>query len=232
MLAKIAKVLVFVNLAVSVGLVAWAVSLAFNRTDLVQKDAGASKKSEDPYADDTNNLERLQWKVEALSDSVKAAQLGYARSSTAATDAELTRDVRQGQIAVRLGEARNGSFKTFVYYPTSAWVDFNQPAQPVQGVDGKPVRGLDSVQQDLTKAIRDSDQFLGQSEQRRNSFGVLAGDVDVLDAKITKQKDILVQLKDEFDYLSDRRTDWDEQVRTLNRRKAQVAAATAALSGK
>ncbi len=57
-------------------------------------------------------------------------------------------------------------------------------------------------------------------------------DLDDLDLKITKQKDILVQLKDEFEYLSDRRTDWDEQVRTLKKRKDQVTAVMARLTGK
>src|SRR5262245_48322446 len=194
MLTKIAKGLVFVNLLASVGLVAWALALYFNRTDLAQKDPGASKNTEDPYADDTSNVERLQWKVEKLSDAVKAAQVGYARSSAAATAEELTRDVRLGQMTVRLGEARNGTFKTFVHYPKSAWIDFNQAGEPVLGVDKKPVRGLESVQQDFAKAIRDSDQYLTQSEQRRQSFKVLADDIVVLDDRIAKQKDILVRL--------------------------------------
>src|SRR5262245_19246193 len=168
-MTKIAKALVFVNLVAAVGLLAWALSLYLNRVDLAHKDSAATKATEDAYADDTSNVERLQWKVEKLSDAVKAAQAGYARSAVVATDAELTRDVRLGQINVRLGEARNGAFKTFVYYPKSAWIDFNQPGQPLKGVDDKPVSGLASVQQNLTKAVRDSEQFLDSSEQRRNS---------------------------------------------------------------
>jgi hypothetical protein len=232
MLTKIAKALVFVNLVAAVGLLAWALSLYLNRVDLAQKDPAATKVAEDPYADDTSNVERLQWKVERLSDAVKAAQAGYARSAAQAADAELVRDFRTGQYAVRLGEARNGAFKTFVYVPKSALIDLNQPGQPVKGVDDKAVRGLASVQQDLNNSLRTSSQFLAASEQRRNSFGVLSNDVDVLNDKLAKQKDILVRLKDEYDYLADRRTDWDEQVRTLTKRTAQLAAAAAALTGK
>jgi hypothetical protein len=231
-MTKIAKALVFVNLVAAVGLLAWALSLYLNRVDLAQKDPAATKAAEDPYADDTSNVERLQWKVEKLSDAVKAAQAGYARSSAVATDTELIRDFRAGQFTVRLGEARNGSFRNFVFVPKSALIDLNQQGQPIKGVDDKPVRGLNTVQQLLDTAIRDSGQFLDLSRQRRESFKVLSSDVDVLDAKLTKQKDILVRLKDEYDYLSDRRTDWDEQVRTLTKRKAQIAAATAALTGK
>jgi hypothetical protein len=231
-MSKIAKILVFVNLVASVGLLTWAVSVFLNRVDLVQKDPAATKNNEDAYADDTSNIERLQWKLENLSAPIKAAQAGYARSAAAAIEAELTRDVRARQIAARMGEARNGTFKTFVYYPKSAWIDFNQPGQPVKGVDEKQVSGLATVQQGVNTAIQDSIRYLDASGQRQNSFRVLTNDLDVLDAKLSKQKDILVQLKDEYDYLSDRRTDWDEQVRTLTKRKAQIAAATAALTGK
>jgi outer membrane murein-binding lipoprotein Lpp len=232
MLTKIAKILVFVNVVAAVLLLAWAASLTLNRVDLAQKDPAATKAAEDPYADDTSNVERLQWKVEKLSDAVKAAQTGYARSAATITDTELVRDYRAGQFAVRTGEARTGAFRSFVYVPKSALIDLNQPGQPVKGVDDKPVRGFAAVQQDLRKAITDGTQFLDLSEQRRNSFQVLSTDIDVLDAKIGKQKDILVRLKDEYDYLADRRTDWDEQVRTLTKRKAQIAAAAAALTGK
>src|SRR5262245_22881633 len=118
-MTKIAKALVFVNLVAAVGLLAWALSLYLNRVDLAHKASAATKATEDAYADDTSNVERLQWKVEKLSDAVKAAQAGYARSSAAATDAELVRDFRAERFAVRLGEARNGSFRTFVYVPKS-----------------------------------------------------------------------------------------------------------------
>ena len=232
MTSKIAKILVFVNLVAVVGLLTWAVSVFLNRVDLVQKDPAATKNNEDAYADDTSNIERLQWKVEKLSDTVKVAQAGYARSAAAATEAELTRDVRARQMTFRMDEARRGTFKTFVYYPKSAWIDFNQPGQAVKGVDGKDVSGLATVQQGVNTAIQESIKYVDASEQRRNSFRVLTNDLDVLDAKLTKQKDILVRLKDEYDYLSDRRTDWDEQVRTLTKRKAQIAAATAALTCK
>ncbi|HEY2784175.1 MAG TPA: hypothetical protein VGJ05_04295 [Fimbriiglobus sp.] len=232
MLTPIAKALVFFNLLASVGLLSWAASAAFNRPDYAQKPADVTKGNEDPYADDTDNIERLQWKVEKLSDAIKYAQTGYARSSAAASDAELIREYRAGKFAVKLGEARNGAFKTFVYLPKSALIDVNAPGEPVLGVDKKPVRGLDSVQQDLAKSIRDSDGFLTQSEQRRNEFKALALDMDVLDAKIAKQKDILVQLKNEYEYLSDRRTDWDSQLRTLKKRKDQVSAVMARLAGK
>jgi hypothetical protein len=235
MLTKIAKILVFVNVVAAVLLLAWAASLTLNRVDLAQKDPVATKATEDPYADDTSNLERLQWKVEKLSDAIKATQAGYARSAVTVADTELVRDYRAGRFTVKMGEARNGAFKSFVYVPKSALIDLAvdpKAEQPITGVDGKPVRGFASVQQDLRKAITDGAQFLGLSEQRRNSFQVLSNDIDVLDTKITKQKDILVRLKDEYDYLADRRTDWDEQVRTLTKRKAQIAAAAAALTGK
>jgi hypothetical protein len=229
---KIVKILVFINLVASAVLLCWAVSEYFTRQELVQADPAAPKPVEDPYADDTNNIDRLQAKIEALSKAVKAAQAGYARSSAAVTAYELDRDYRAGMFAVKLSEARTGAFKTFVYFPKSARIDVNQPGEPILGVDSKPVRGLDSVQQDLTEAIRDGEKALKQSTQRREAFKTELGEIDVLTARATKQKEILVNLKDEYDYLSDRRTDWDEQVKTLTKRTNQVMAAMARLGGK
>jgi hypothetical protein len=229
---KIVKALVFVNLAASALLLCWALSEYFTRQSLVQADATAPKPVEDPYADDTDNVDRLQAKVEALSKAVKAAQAGYARSMAAVTAYELDRDFRADRFAVKMSEARNGAFKTFVYFPKSARIDVNQPGEPVLGVDTKPVRGLDSVQQELNKAIRDGEAALKQSTQRREEFKTVLGEIDVLSARVAKQHEIFVNLKNEFDYLSDRRTDWDEQVRTLKKRTDQVQAATARLGGK
>lgn len=228
----IGKPLVFVNLLVSVGLLTWALSAYFNRQDLVARAGEAAPTNEDPFADDTSNIDRLQAKISKLTESIRAAQVGYARASVALTVEELRRDDRAARFAARLTEARTGAFKTFVYLPKSALIDVTAPGEPILGVDKQPVRGLDAVQQDLAKSIRDSLGFLDQSEARRNEYKKLAAEVDDLDVRIAKQKDILVQLKDEFDYLSDRRTDWDEQVRTLEKRKRQVAAGLARLSGK
>jgi hypothetical protein len=232
MTGTLVRTLILVNLVVAVTLATAALAGYYTRQELVQKDPTAKEADEDPNADDTNNLDRLQWKVARLSAGVKAAQAGYARASGIVSDTELVRDFRAGRFAVRTSEARTGAFKSFVYVKNSALIDLNVDGQPVLGVDLKPVRGIDTVQQELDKTLRDGGEFLKQSEQRRNEFKTVADEIDVLDAKTVKQKDILVQLMDEFKYLSDRRTDWDEQVRTLTKRAGQVRDALARLTGK
>jgi len=232
MMTTIGKALVFVNLVVAVGLLTWAVSAFAGRLDYVQKAEGAAPGDEDPFADDTSNLDRLQRKVDKLTKAIQGAQAGYARSAQAVTDAELVRDFRADRYAALLRDARTGTIKSLVFLPRSALVDVTAAGQPILGVDNQPLKGLEAVQNEIVQALRDGDRFLALSEQRRNDFKTLSGEIEGLERRVVAQKEIAARLADEHDYLADRRTDWDEWVRTLARRKAQIQGLMTGLGGR
>ena len=153
MTAKFGKLFVFLNLIAAVALVAWAVSLTSNRLDWIDKPEGFNAADENPYADDTNNLERLASKVTKLNDGIKAAQNGLAARSAFVLVTETERDARSDAIKLRIREARNGKFKTLVYQRQSGLLDLLNSGVDVLGIDNKQLNGLDVIQQEIGNSV-------------------------------------------------------------------------------
>ena len=224
MAERIGKLFVFLNLIVALGLVAWAVSLTSNALDWTDTPEGFNKADENPYADDTNNLERLTGKITRLNEGIKAAQNGLAAKSTLVLNAETERDARFAALQRRLTDARTGRFRTLVYGRNSGLLDLTpNNGQDVLGIDNKPLAGLDAISRDIEQSVVTQAALVKESIALRKQYEALTVEITQLDEEIERQKVILANGDVEGKYLADRYTDWDEQVRTLERRAKQLA---------
>ncbi|MFO0935984.1 MAG: hypothetical protein U0798_05640 [Gemmataceae bacterium] len=222
MIPKLGKLFVFFNVAVALALVTWSVSLTSNRLDWIDKPEGFNAADENPYAADTNNLERLANKVSKINDAIKAAQHSLTVKANYILAVEAERDNRAAAIEQRIQVARKGKFKTLVYMKNSGLLDFNQPGIDVQGIDAKPLAGLDAIQQEIRNSVDNQTALVSASFDLRKKYETLTDEITKLDEEISRQKVILTNAEIESKYLADRFTDWDEQVRTLNRRMTQI----------
>lgn len=224
MAQRIGKLFVFLNLIAALGLVAWAVSLTSNALDWIETPEGFNKADENPHADDTNNLERLTGKITRLNEGIKAAQNGVAAKSTLILNAETERDARYAALQRRLTDARTGRFRTLVYGRNSGLLDLTpNNGQDVLGIDNKPLAGIDTISRDIEQSVVTQAALVKESFTLRKQFETLTAEITQLDEEIERQKVILANGQVEGKYLADRYTDWDEQVRALERRAKQLA---------
>ena len=231
MIPKLGKLFVFLNLIAAIGLVAWAVSLSSNRLDWIDKPEGFSAAEENPLADDTNNLERLAAKVTRLNGGITASQNGLAAKSTAVLNSETERDNRYAALQIRINNARTGKFKTLKYLTNSGLLDLTpNNGDDVFGVDSKPLSGLDAIQQEIKNSVDNQRALITESVRLRKEYEAVSDAITKLDEEIERQKIIKANGEEEAKYLADRATDWDEQVRTLDRRKKQLLDRIAELS--
>jgi DNA repair exonuclease SbcCD ATPase subunit len=232
MLARLGKLFVVLNAVAAVGLVTWAVTLTAGRLDWIDKDETYKATDENPYADDTHNLERLTTKVTRLNDAVKAAQQSLAGRGLALAVAEGNRDLRLAAHRVRLQGARTGYFFYQENAPNSGLLDVTSrvpdPKNPadaariIRGLDNKPLQGLDAIQNEIKVAIENQSAYFKKSDELLKQYQALTGDMQKLDAEIDEQKAILLRAIAESKYLADRRTNWDEQILALSRRVKQL----------
>jgi DNA repair exonuclease SbcCD ATPase subunit len=224
MAPRIGKLFVFLNLIAAVGLVAWAVSLTSNALDWTDTAADYREADENPDANDTNNLKRLASKVTKLNEGIKAAQNGLAAKSALVLNAETERDARFAALQRRLTDARTGRFRTLVYGRNSGLLDLTpNNGTDVLGIDNKPLIGIDTISRDIEQSVATQAALIKESLALRKQFETLTAEITQLDEEIERQKVILANGLVEGKYLADRLTDWDEQVRTLERRAKQLA---------
>ena len=223
MTAKLGKLFVFFNIAIALALVVWAVSLTSNRLDWIDRPEGFNEADDNPYADDTNNLDRLAKKVAKLNDGIKSAQNGLAAKSTFVLASETDRDARFSAIALRINDAKSGKFKTLTYIKNSGLLVLRpNNAVDVRGIDDKPLAGLDAIQREIRDSVSNQSALVKESYRLRKLYETFTDEMIALDEEIERQKIIKTNGEAEAKYLADRSTDWDEQVRTLQRRTKQL----------
>ena len=247
------RLLVLVNVSLSVGLLAWALTLASNRLDWVdaKTDTGTVKG-------------QITLLKEEIDRSVKgAADLSKAYADRALAAAEAFRTGRQGGYAARLQKARGGTFLVPVSLPDSpAYTDLARDGGPEKGPDGKTLRGTNTIQADIDAQVRagnraqqgdaplpmlaeadldaalaDDPKYaaltekLGFSDFRKLQTTV-AGRMADADRKVLKQKDIRLNLRDEAAVLAAGRVNWRAQLQDLLDRQGQLTRRLGSLEGR
>jgi hypothetical protein len=235
------KLLAFLNLVVGVSLLTWGVSVYANRADWVDR------KSDTESVE--GQITTLKKEIDRLQKSAVDANAAYGQRSVALASAETQRTYRKRKLDARIAEARQGTFKvqkTFPNNPAFVNVDDNAGA-PILGPDNKPLRGVDALVRDFNEQVRQAqlhrrgDQpvqqndwanwqaLLGQDrfptlgiDDLRTLHGLLSDQVAAVDVAANKQRDILVNLRNEADHLTDLRVDWTTRLQTLERRQQQL----------
>jgi len=221
-MTKAGKYLVFANLFVGLGLFAWALSLYANRPAWFdQKDGG-----------DTGRFTVLKKQIEELSGSVRASQNSYARAAENVRAFEQERDFRANVLNNRLLLVRqannpNAFFRVQLLLNDPRFpglINVRQEGPPLKGVRNNDLQGLGFLKIQTDNAVRDEKTTLDRIVKARDDLQKLSARTEVVQVELFKQKDIKANLGEEKTYLADVQVNWDEQLRVLERRKAQLLA--------
>lgn len=230
---KIAKVLVFANVFVSIGLLAWAVSIYTNR--LSYFDTTGENATKGQFSQYTDEIKRL-------SDGVQLAQTSYVRAMDGLISLEQERAFRAAILKILMDEVAkpgnpNAEFRVaprhtepelkglidvFKYSP-------NNPFPPATNLRGQPLKGFGRLQQEMTNLLKDEKDKTDQIRKLREDTNKIS--IEIFDdatktgvqSEVFKMKVIFQNLGDEEAYLADAQVNWEEQLRTLKIRKDQLA---------
>ncbi len=231
---KIAKVLVFANVFVSIGLLAWAVSIFTNR--LSYFDTTGENASKGQFSQYTEEIKRL-------SDGVQLAQTSYVRAMDGLISLEQERAFRSAILKILLDEVAkpgnpNAEFRVaprhtepelkglidvFKYSP-------NNPFPSATNLRGQPLKGFGRLQQEMTNLQKDEKDYTDRIRKLREDTNKLS--IEIYDdstpiktgvqTEVFKMKVIFQNLGDEEVHLADAQVNWEEQLRTLKIRKEQL----------
>ncbi|HET6574978.1 MAG TPA: hypothetical protein VFG68_15335 [Fimbriiglobus sp.] len=244
------KVLAFVNLVVGVSLLAWAVSVYANRTDWVDS------KSDAGTAD--GQITQLKKEIDRLQKSIAGADAAYGQESLTLATEEYRQSYRKVRLDDRIRQARLGTFRVQNVYPSDpAFVNVDDnKGGPILGPDNRtPLRGVDALTKDFNEQVRQGElhhrgdkpvqpnewanlpALLAQDrfptlgiDDLRTLHGLLSDRVAAVDVAANKQRDALVNLRNEAEHLTDLRVDWTTRLQTLERRQRQLESRLRALS--
>jgi hypothetical protein len=239
------RILVLVNVFLSVGLMAWALTLASNRLDWVDSktDTGTVK----------GQITLLKEEIDRAAKGAGDLSRAYVERTKSLADAEAFRTGRRTGYADRLKKARDGQFlKPVMIAGSDGFVDLTRDGGPEPGPGGKPLRGTEAVQADIQRELRAADRALagdaplmlppeaeleaaladdaryqalteklGFSDLRKLQ-AVLADRMADADKKVIKQKDIRKNLRDEAQQLAAVRVNWRAQLQDLLDRQRQL----------
>ena len=250
MATTIGKLLVFVNLVASVGLMAWALSLYTNRIDWLDTTTAEGKVD--------GQITVLKKEIDRLTKAVAETQAGYSGKKYGLAASEESLDTRARVFARRLEQARNGRFKVQLTTDGGAFgsgvtYDVTKEGGDVLGPDNKPLRGLKTLQDEFAAEVRaivllqngqgvlteaqwmeivSGATTLAQVTELTPKLGI--GDLrrlhttlsDLIDRDqlaVGRQKAVEANLADEAVYLSEKRVNWLAELQVLQRRERQLS---------
>lgn len=230
---KIGKVLVFANVFISVGLLAWAVSIITNKLSYFD-----SKDGDTPVK---GHFAKYAEEIKRLSDGIQLAQNSYVRAMDDLITLEQERAFRQAVLKLLMDEVAKpgnptaefrvpprhsepelkGLIDVFKYSP-------NNPFPPATNLRGLPLKGFGRLQQEMTNLLKDEREKSEQIRKLREDTNKLSTEIydgstkTGVQSEVFKMKEILQNLGDEEQYLADAQVNWEEQLRTLKIRKEQL----------
>lgn len=230
---KIAKLLVFANVFISVGLLAWAISIYTNRLSYFDgtEDGTPVKGQFSLYNDE----------IKRLSDGAQLAQASYVRAMDQLISSEQERAFRADILRRLMDEIAkpgnpNAEFRVAPRHDDSllkGLIDVykyspNNPFPPATGLRGQPLKGFGRLQQEMTNLLKDEKDKTEQIRKLREDTNKIS--IEIYDdatksgvqSEVFKMKTILQNLGDEELFLADAQVNWEEQLRTLRIRKEQL----------
>lgn len=249
------RLLVLVNMFLSIGLLAWALTLSSNRLDWVdaKTDTGTTK----------GQITLLKEEIDRTARGAADLSGVYVGRTKALATAEAFRAGRQVGYADRLARVKAGQFQASVPLAGNpGFVDLSRVGAAEKGPDNQPLRGTDAVQKDIDAAMRDANRAiagdaplalppmneldealanndryaeltakLGLSDLRKLQETVTTR-MAAADQAVLKQKEIRVNLRDEAQQLAGVRVNWRAQLFDLQDRQGQLSRRLAAVQGK
>jgi hypothetical protein len=217
-MTTLGKLLVYLNTFIAVVLFGWAMSLYSNRVDWFDRTIEDGKVE--------GQLTQLQADVKRLSDQIRASQTSYAFAAARAAENENIRDYRRYRLDERMKQIKRVDdqvrFHIQLTLPKSSLINVKDEGPVVNGLNGKPLRGLSTLRQTYDKLSDQTIKLGTDIVKARTEYAALSDQVDLVQAEVDRQKVIFENLKDEQDYLSDARINWEQQLRTLDIRRQQL----------
>lgn len=155
------KLLTFLNVFAAVGLLTWSLSAYTNRLNWVDQktDSGLVK----------GQITELKEEIDRLAKGVADAQAAYAATAEKLAIAEAVRDYRKGRYAVRLDQARKGTFRAQLPMAGSpgnaVFTNLEQEGQPILDGRGQPLRGVDALAADLARETREAQRLVNGDQE-------------------------------------------------------------------
>ena len=105
-----------------------------------------------------------------------------------------------------------------------ALFDVRQDGPAVKSARDRDLQGLGYLKSEMAKAVLEEKRTVQRIREARKKMDELNTDTDKTQSEVFAQKVIRLNLLDQKDYLGDARINWDEQLNTLERRRAQLSA--------
>lgn len=218
----IGKLFVILNLFVSVTLAVWAMSLYANRLDWLDSTTADGQQVD-------GRLTEMKAELANLSSSIASSSQLYGQRSNNLSNGEAYRQRRLDFYTARLDQARNGSdiggavFREFeLAGGIGPLINIAQPGTPVVDANNQPLRGLNDIQADLDRSLANAEAYMDTIAKARADHLAASAEIEDLDARTNAQRTIDVNLKDEEKFLGSLQVNWDEELRVLNARQAQL----------
>ncbi len=225
-MTSLGKLLVYLNTFLAVILFGWAVSLYSNRVDWFDRTLADGTKID-------GQIPMLQAEIKRYSDQIKATQQAYAAAVDRLDKTELQRDFRNAVLAKRMREIKTvdaqAKFLEQIRDGRTALIDVRNEGATVKGLGGTDLQGLASLSKRYSDLTTQRLAHQKAIDKLRTEYDALSDEILQVQAEVLRQKLIFDNLKDEQDYLSDARINWEEQLRTLEIRKSQLLSRLEAL---
>lgn len=230
---KIGKVLVFANVFIAIGLLAWGVSIATNRLSYFD-----TKDGETPVK---GQFTQYTEEIKRHTDGIQLAQASYVNAMDRLIGMEQERAFRSAVLKLLMDEVSKpgnptaefriaprhtepelkGLIDVYKYSP-------NAPPPPALNLRGQPLKGFGRLQQEMTNLLKDEKDKSDQIRKFREDANKLSKEIFDDETKagvqleVFKMKVISQNLDDEELFLADSQVNWEEQLRTLKIRKEQL----------
>jgi uncharacterized protein (DUF2384 family) len=239
-MTKFGKFLVFANLFAGVGLFAWAMSLYANSLAYFDT-ADADPKVEGLFT-------TLKKEVDDLNNVVTTGQREYARRSEITRQLENERYRRLARLTDRLVQIRKGDDQNILFrapapltgpllpnFPdlgtAAALIDVQDPGKVVRSTRDTDLNGLGFLRSEMAKAVKDEQSLAATIRDKRREMDRLNTEIEAGQNELFAQKLIRTNLDEQKQFLGDSGVNWDEQLRTLQRRKGQLEGRLSGLAG-
>jgi hypothetical protein len=235
-MVKFGKALVFVNLAIGIGLFAWALAVYTNRLDYFDR--------KDAVPPVEGRFTTLGNEIKTLTESIARAQTAFALKAEYARQYEYIRDDRLTKLNARLALVRQGNnpsihfhqqvllkdpaFPGLIYLGNPGQPD-NNPGPVVKGLRSNDLQGLGYLQSEMEKKVREETATIKRIIEARKKLEELSAKVESVQTELFKQKDIRGNLTEEKAYLADVQVNWNERLKVLEQRNQQLGARLKAL---
>jgi hypothetical protein len=232
----IGKLLALLNLVVGLGIMAWSAHVYVHRPTWTAKVPVADR------TDRTLTFEHLQADAKALTRTAGFASQSWGANLKVLEERERVRADRKAAYAERLRWARKGNPKDLIDpgNPKSAGKGFYEPVidpdtnlhklapgkapegKAVNGVDGRPLPGLDGLLGTLTGDSNRIVELTDQIAEQQKVFDKLSGEVLATESRAIRMGVIRDSVQAELFYLSTFEVDVYETRATVLRRARQL----------